>query len=171
MSDRPRFTILGKAISFLLVIGLVALGAVMLMRGGSVPGVGGGDAEGADGDAPEISEVQVEVPRLSPPAAFNYKDNTVPIEISEYAGYAGLIAANGGMEPSPARRAPLKPRTRRSSVRLPATTATSSGLGRGGVGPVATRAARDSGGRSGRQRRRRRRTRRRCGLGRRRPDA
>src|SRR5690606_14189358 len=34
------------------------------------------------------------------PAAFNYKDNTVPIEISEYAGYAGLIAANGGMEPT-----------------------------------------------------------------------
>ena len=98
MSDRPRFTILGKAISFLLVIGLVALGAVMLMRGGSVPGVGGGDSEGADAEAPDVSEVQVEVPRLSPPAPFNYKDNIVPIEISEYAGYAGLIAANGGME-------------------------------------------------------------------------
>src|SRR6185295_10753064 len=28
------------------------------------------------------------------------KDNTVAIELSEYAGYAGLIAANGGMEPN-----------------------------------------------------------------------
>jgi NitT/TauT family transport system substrate-binding protein len=28
------------------------------------------------------------------------KDNIVPIEISEYAGYAGLIAANGGLEPT-----------------------------------------------------------------------
>jgi NitT/TauT family transport system substrate-binding protein len=98
MSDTPRFTVLGKALSFLLVIGLVALGAFMLMRGR------GGDAPAAEGQTeggePEISEVKVEVPRLSPPAAFTYKDNIVPIEISEYAGYAGLIAANGGLEPS-----------------------------------------------------------------------
>jgi NitT/TauT family transport system substrate-binding protein len=96
MSDTPRFTVLGKALSFLLVIGLVALGAFMLMRGR------GGDAPAAEteGGEPEISEVKVEVPRLSPPAAFTYKDNIVPIEISEYAGYAGLIAANGGLEPS-----------------------------------------------------------------------
>ena len=98
MSESPRFTILGKAISFLLVIGLVALGAFMLMRGrgGNAPA----SEAPAEGGEPAISEVQVEVPRLSPPAAFNYKDNIVPIEISEYAGYAGLIAANGGLEPS-----------------------------------------------------------------------
>ena len=99
MNDRPRFTVLGKAISFLLVIGLVALGAYMLMRGGSAPAPGGDAAEGG-GEEPAVSEVKVEVPRLSPPAPFNYKDNIVPIEISEYAGYAGLIAANGGLEPT-----------------------------------------------------------------------
>ena len=99
MSDSPRFTVLGKAISFLLVIGLVALGAFMLMRGGGDGAKPSAGAETEGGD-PEISEVKVEVPRLSPPAAFNYKDNIVPIEISEYAGYAGLIAANGGLEPS-----------------------------------------------------------------------
>ena len=44
--------------------------------------------------------MQVDVPKLSPPAAFQLKDNIVPIEISEYAGYAGLIAANGGLEPT-----------------------------------------------------------------------
>ena len=44
--------------------------------------------------------MQVEVPKLSPPAPFQLKDNIVPIEISEYAGYAGLIAANGGLEPN-----------------------------------------------------------------------
>ena len=98
MSETPRFTILGKAISFLLVIGLVALGAFMLMRGKSADTPGATTA--TEGGDPEISEVKVEVPRLSPPAAFNYKDNIVPIEISEYAGYAGLIAANGGLEPS-----------------------------------------------------------------------
>ncbi|HJR60834.1 MAG TPA: phosphate ABC transporter substrate-binding/OmpA family protein [Vicinamibacterales bacterium] len=98
MSDRPRFTVLGKAISFLLVIGLVALGAFMLMRGGGT--APGGDAAEGEGAEPAVSEVKVEVPRLSPPAPFNYKDNIVPIEISEYAGYAGLIAANGGLEPT-----------------------------------------------------------------------
>ena len=40
------------------------------------------------------------MPRLSPPAPFVLKDNIVPIEISEYAGYSGLIAANGGLEPT-----------------------------------------------------------------------
>src|SRR5215207_11708679 len=97
MSDRPRFTVLGKAISFLLVIGLVALGAFMLMRGTKAPADGDSAAE-PSGDAPAVSEVKVELPRLSPPAPFNYKDNIVPIEISEYAGYAGLIAANGGLD-------------------------------------------------------------------------
>ena len=99
MSDRPRFTALGKAISFLLVIGLIALGAFMVMRGGVSPGPSG-PGEADEGAEPAVSEAQVEVPRLSPPAPFNYKDNIVPIEISEYAGYAGLIAANGGMEPT-----------------------------------------------------------------------
>jgi NitT/TauT family transport system substrate-binding protein len=98
MSDRQRFKLLGKAISFLLVIGLVALGAYMVMGGRSSGPGESADAE--DTGAPAISEVKVEVPRLSPPAPFNYKDNIVPIEISEYAGYAGLIAANGGMEPT-----------------------------------------------------------------------
>ena len=46
------------------------------------------------------ARVKVEVPKLSPPAPFQFKDNIVPIEISEYAGYAGLIAANGGLEPN-----------------------------------------------------------------------
>ena len=99
MNDRPRFTILGKAISFLLVIGLVALGAFMLMRGGKGTTPGGEKAEG-EGEEPSVSDVKVEVPRLSPPAPFNYKDNIVPIEISEYSGYAGLIAANGGLDPT-----------------------------------------------------------------------
>jgi NitT/TauT family transport system substrate-binding protein len=40
------------------------------------------------------------VPRLAPAAPFTLKDNIVPIEISEYAGYAGIIAANGGLEPT-----------------------------------------------------------------------
>ena len=100
--DRPRITILGKAISVLLIAGLVTLGAYMVLKrsGGDQATGGGGDAGGGGGGTPEVADVKVEVPRLSPPAAFNYKDNIVPIEISEYAGYAGLIVANGGLEPN-----------------------------------------------------------------------
>src|SRR5687767_13096126 len=100
----PRFTALGKLVSLLLVAGLITLGVYMVrsrMGGGQSSGAPGAASEaGADGAAPEVQEVKVEVPKLSPPAAFQFKDNIVPIEISEYAGYAGLIAANGGLEPN-----------------------------------------------------------------------
>jgi NitT/TauT family transport system substrate-binding protein len=100
MSDQPRFTVLGKLVSAILVIGLVGLGVFMIQRGrardaAAPEAPAAGDASGA-----EIAEVKAEVPKLSPPAAFQFKDNVVPIEISEYAGYAGLIAANGGLEPT-----------------------------------------------------------------------
>src|SRR5687767_6512188 len=102
MTDQPRFTALGKFISILLVAGLVTLGVYMLRGGfgsGDNPSSATSDA-GPEGGAPEVTEVKVEVPKLSPPAPFPFKDNIVPIEISEYAGYAGLIAANGGLEPT-----------------------------------------------------------------------
>jgi NitT/TauT family transport system substrate-binding protein len=93
----PRFTSLGKFVSLILVLGLVGLGAWMLLRNR-----GGGGAEGGaeSGDVPAVVEAEVAVPTLSPPAPVNIKDNIVPVEISEYAGYAGLIAANGGLEPT-----------------------------------------------------------------------
>ena len=96
MTDTPRFTSLGKFVSFVLVLGLVALGGWMVLRN-----MGGDDAgDATEGGTPEVVEAQVEVPTLSPPAAVQIRDNVVPVEISEYAGYAGLIAANGGMDPT-----------------------------------------------------------------------
>src|SRR5688572_30570752 len=105
MNQQPRFTALGKIVSILLVAGLVTLGVYMLRGRFGGSGGAGGSAPGAEpaaesGGAPEVQEVKVEVPKLSPPGAFQFKDNIVPIEISEYAGYAGLIAANGGLEPT-----------------------------------------------------------------------
>jgi len=105
MNQQPRFTALGKIVSILLVAGLVTLGLYMIRGRFGGSGGAGGTAPGAapaaeSGGAPEVQEVKVEVPKLSPPAAFQFKDNIVPIEISEYAGYAGLIAANGGLEPT-----------------------------------------------------------------------
>ena len=50
--------------------------------------------------AVEFAETQTEVPKLAAPGAYQPKDNTVEIELSEYAGYAGLIVANGGLAPN-----------------------------------------------------------------------
>lgn len=49
----------------------------------------------------ELVETRTEVPRLREAAAYEPKGNVVDIELSEYAGYAGLIVANGGLEPNP----------------------------------------------------------------------
>ena len=100
-ANTQRFTPLGKFVSLVLVLGLIGLGAWLVMRnaGGGGDATGTDKAESADG-APEVVEVKVDVPTLSPPAPVQIKDNIVPIEISEYAGYAGLIAANGGLDPT-----------------------------------------------------------------------
>jgi NitT/TauT family transport system substrate-binding protein len=57
------------------------------------------DMTGLAADA-ELVESRMEVPRLQAPAAYEMKDKTIDVELSEYAGYAGLIVANGGMEPN-----------------------------------------------------------------------
>ena len=94
-----RVTGLGILVSMLLVAGLVALG-VYIIRQDDAPATSAGESgEPADG-TPEVADVAVEVPRLSPPGSVSLTDNIVPIEISEYAGYAGLVAANGGLEPT-----------------------------------------------------------------------
>lgn len=105
MSDRkPGVTPLGALVSIVLVAGLIGLGVYMLMgRGGdagpSSPDDGTASSRSVGGNV-DVAEVQVEVPRLAQPGTVQLTDNIVPIEISEYAGYAGLIAANGGLEPS-----------------------------------------------------------------------
>ena len=57
-------------------------------------------ADKKDAQAPEVVETLTEVATLTPPASYQVKDNTVVVELSEYAGYAGFIAANGGLEPN-----------------------------------------------------------------------
>lgn len=48
----------------------------------------------------ELVETRTEVPKLKGAEPYVMKDGTVEIELSEYAGYAGLVAANGGLEPN-----------------------------------------------------------------------
>src|SRR5262249_54647177 len=56
----------------------------------------------ANGDkAPAVTEVQNSVPALPAAAPYVVPDNkTIAVEISKYAGYAGLVAANGGLAPN-----------------------------------------------------------------------
>jgi NitT/TauT family transport system substrate-binding protein len=63
--------------------------------------------KGADGDAltslaqdAEVVEARSSVPRLKAAAAYEPVDNIVDVDISEYAGYAGLIVANVGLAPT-----------------------------------------------------------------------
>jgi len=94
----PRFTFLGKLLSLALIGGLVYYGWNLVQTGGIKLPVG---SAGADAPA-EVSELKLEVPTLDPPGTYQLPaDSTVLIEISEYAGYAGLVAANGGLEPTP----------------------------------------------------------------------
>ncbi len=103
MADQaPRFTFLGKLISLALIGGLVYFG-YNLIQGKEVhlPGISGGTTGGSK--AAEVTEAQSVVPTLAAAGTYELKtDSLVVIEISEYAGYAGLIAANGGLEPNPA---------------------------------------------------------------------
>lgn len=48
----------------------------------------------------EIVEPLAATSALKAPAPYRMADNTVVVEISEYAGYAGLIVANNGLAPS-----------------------------------------------------------------------
>ena len=43
----------------------------------------------------------IDAPSLEAAAAYTPKDGVLQIDISEYAGYGGLIVANGGLEPNP----------------------------------------------------------------------
>jgi NitT/TauT family transport system substrate-binding protein len=95
----PRVTPFGKLVSLLLVFGLIAVG-IYMVKGRSTAATRSGDTSNDESGPAEVAQLQLEVPRLAPAAAYQLKDNIVPIEISEYAGYAGLIAANGGLDPS-----------------------------------------------------------------------
>lgn len=113
MNDKKAgLTPLGFIITVLLIAGLIALGAFILMRGEkpaptaatSTPSSPASQTTpatpGEGNESAATVETQTEVPKLTPSAPYAPKDNTVDIELSEYAGYAGLIAANNGLSPT-----------------------------------------------------------------------
>jgi NitT/TauT family transport system substrate-binding protein len=97
----------GNLITVILLLGLIGLGAYLWLgkkaaeeSAGTAPGGATSTSRALDGDAPAPIEPVIGTPTLDAAASYVSKDNTLQIDISEYAGYGGLIVANGGMEPN-----------------------------------------------------------------------
>jgi NitT/TauT family transport system substrate-binding protein len=99
----------GNIITVVLLLGVVGLGLWLWLGrgdGAAETGAAGGGTPAAEatlaaGDPPEPIEPVTGTPTLEAANAFVPKDNILRIDISEYAGYGGLIVANGGLEPNP----------------------------------------------------------------------
>lgn len=93
---------LGKFIFSIILVALLGLGISKWL---SRPKQERADASNGEIPAPaapkaELTKTLFEVPRLDPARPYVPANNIVELELSEYAGYAGLIVANGGLEPS-----------------------------------------------------------------------
>jgi NitT/TauT family transport system substrate-binding protein len=97
----------GIIVTLLLGAGVAALGAWLYLRsGGETPATPMTPQESPpvaqqEGEAPTPIEPVTGSPVLDQPAAYVPKNNVVEIDLSEYAGYGGLIVANGGLAPNP----------------------------------------------------------------------
>jgi NitT/TauT family transport system substrate-binding protein len=100
---------MGNVITLLMMVGLIGLGAYLWLRPepadaprntetrseATVPTAAGDTA------APVPIEPVDGTPVLDAAAAYVPRDGVLKIDISEYAGYGGLIVANGGLAPNP----------------------------------------------------------------------
>jgi NitT/TauT family transport system substrate-binding protein len=107
---RMRGSAAGNIITAILLLGLIGLGAYLWLGKksadqGATPtaqnGQPGAATDASDGDAPTPIEPVTGTPSLEAAGTYVPKDNTLQIDISEYAGYGGLIVANGGLDPNP----------------------------------------------------------------------
>lgn len=104
--SRQRGGAIGVVITLLLVLGLLALGGWLVLRdtriadpnGESRPAV---QARADVPDAPDPIEPLTTLPQLDAAAPYQPQGDIIDVDISEYAGYAGLVVANGGLAPNP----------------------------------------------------------------------
>lgn len=94
-----------KVLIALLFLGLLGLGfwrwqARQPQPTPTAPGASSATAAASKAPVKGLAATLEEPVAIMPPATYTYKDNIVEIELSEYAGYAGLIYANGGLEPN-----------------------------------------------------------------------
>ena len=112
VSCRQRGSVAGNIITLLLLLGIVGLG-LWLWLGKKSGRSGRGDrrdhraagwrrsVEARQLTHPQPIEPVTGTPTLEAANTFVPKDNILRIDISEYAGYGGLIVANGGLDPNP----------------------------------------------------------------------
>lgn len=113
-----RFTMRGNsagtALTLLLIFALLGMGAWLMLRDKKAPDADSatsttqtpsptsdGPAPVVDGEAPTPIEPVDGLPTLDAAAAYQAQNGIVEVDISEYAGYAGLVVANGGLDPNP----------------------------------------------------------------------
>ena len=103
-----RGAALGNILTALFIIALLGLGAWLVMRdkapkadapSAATPSLP--TATAPEGEVPTPIEPVTVTPVLEAAAPYAPKDKILEIDISEYAGYGGLIVANGGLEPNP----------------------------------------------------------------------
>jgi NitT/TauT family transport system substrate-binding protein len=85
-------------------VAVAGLGAWLYLRNGESPTTApseGTPVAQQSGEAPAPIEPVTGSPVLDQPATYVPKNNIVEIDLSEYAGYGGLIVANGGLAPNP----------------------------------------------------------------------
>lgn len=108
----PRLTAFGVFFTLIMVGGLIGLGAWLMMRPHpvtpvvtttttSVQPAATPSPDVPDASAPKTIEPALSVPHLDLAGPYTGSDTVIDINISEYAGYAGLIAANHGLAPNP----------------------------------------------------------------------
>lgn len=96
----------GILLTILLGLAVAGLGVWLYLRNAAepppaTPGAATPQVVADAGEAPTPIEPLAASPTLDQPAAYVPKDGVVEIDLSEYAGYGGLIVANGGLEPNP----------------------------------------------------------------------
>jgi NitT/TauT family transport system substrate-binding protein len=100
-----RGSAVGSAITVLLFVALIGLGAYLWLGNGGTDEAGSAgpttESSEADAQAPTPIEPVIGTPTLDAAGTFEPRDRILQIDISEYAGYGGLIVANGGFEPNP----------------------------------------------------------------------
>ena len=90
-----RGSAVGAIITVILVFALAALGVYLFNQASASP-TPTPSALATTDDAPTVVEPARSVPRLDAAGPYPASAAIIDISISEYAGYAGLIAANGG---------------------------------------------------------------------------
>ncbi|MBN8526906.1 MAG: OmpA family protein [Planctomycetes bacterium] len=114
-APQPGLTGFGKFFVFLVVVGCLAAAGWYMFGKPAAPTPTGTDASGApptpapqadtpteDAPPPEgLIPAATRAPAMPPAQAYQPQGGIVEIDISEYAGYAGLIVANNGLAPTP----------------------------------------------------------------------